>query len=144
MLRLSPIASVEELTRELGPNAKGEQVRISNRMEAHLEGLGFRIQPLQEESQAISSLQSTTWEWQVEPTATGSYPLKLTLSALIEVSGHDTPILVRSLDRTISVDVTLGGQVKDFVSSNWQWLWAAILVPLGGFLWRRRTSKQRR
>jgi hypothetical protein len=139
-LLLSAQKEVEELkTRltELGER-KGTTIKVSRRMEAHLAGTGFKIEPLTDEIQAVSSRLTTEWKWEVEPTKTGTQSLHLTLTALIDVSGEETAFSIKTFDTTIQIRVTWYDRVSDFFSHNWQWLWAVILAPLAAWLARNR------
>jgi hypothetical protein len=40
----------------------------------------------------------------------------------------------------IEVNVTASQKIGALFKSNWQWLWAAILVPIAGWLWKRRKN----
>jgi hypothetical protein len=144
-LLLSLTQSVQELQGEL--NRQGElesaRVRISNRMEARLSGQGFKIEALVPEVQAISSEETTRWKWQVIPTEHGLRSLHLTLSAIITVSNRDTPLVIRTYDRTIAVEISIGQRVSSFIINNWQWLWAAVLVPIATFLWTLLRKRHR-
>ena len=142
-LLLSPTLSVVQLQAQLERDADAEtaSVRISNRMEADLTGRGFAIEALTPSLQAVASTQVTRWRWQVTPTSHGSQQLHLALSAVIQIEGRDTPLVVRTFDRTIEVDIGLPQRVSGFVEKHWQWLWAAIVVPVAGYLWRRRKKR---
>jgi hypothetical protein len=138
-LLLSPSHTVSELQLQLDRSREpqGAILRISNRMEAQLSGQGFSISALTPDVQAVSGLQATRWAWEVEPRDYGTQRLHLALSAHIEVAGHDTPLVVRTFDRFVEVEITFGQRVSGFFQENWKWLWAAILVPMATFLWRR-------
>lgn len=142
-LLLSPSLSATDLEAQLQQSvgAESEQIRISNRMEAQLTGSGFTIEALTPGLQAVTSQQVTRWEWEVTPTGQGRKELHLTLSAYIDLAGSDAPLVVRTYDREIQVDITVAQRVSGFLRNNWQWLWAAIVVPVAGFVW---TLKKRR
>ena len=49
---------------------------------------------------------------------------------------------MRTFERTLVVNVPLRVRLETFVDENWQWLWTALVVPVGLFLLeRRRRSK---
>jgi hypothetical protein len=106
-------------------------------MEANLSGQGFAIEALQPDLQAVGSTQPTKWRWNVIPKNPGTHSLHLTLSAHIPLEGQDTPYVIRTFDRNIQVEVTISQRISAFIGANWQWLWAAIVVPVAGYLWRR-------
>lgn len=116
----------------------GAQVRVSELMEARLTGPNFTITAITPELQAVSRNQPTEWRWEVSPTLAGRHSLHLTLSAVLTMEGSSVPRTIRTFDRVIEVEVTWPQRVGSFVADNWQWLWAAILVPVAGWLWRRK------
>ena len=138
-LLLSPSLSVAQLQAQLEHKAGVEsaKIRISNRMEAQLTGRGFAIEALVPDLQAIPSEQASRWRWNVTPTEHGNQRLHLVLSAHINVAGRDTPLVVRTFDRLIEVEITIRQRLSGFYQKNWQWLWAAGLVPIAGYIWRR-------
>lgn len=148
-LLLSPEKSVEFLKSQL-PEAdrataeSAEGVKVGARMEAVLTGAGFAVESLSPPEQIVSRSQPTRWSWAVTPSAPGSQLLRLTLSAKIQVEGHDTPFVVRTFDRSISVRVTVGQRVAGFVTANWTWLWATILVPAVGYAWKRIKRRRKK
>jgi hypothetical protein len=139
-LLLSPSLSVADLQAQLQQQVGAESARaqISNRMEAQLTGGGFGIEAQMPDLQAVTSQQTTRWTWKVTPTGHGPQTLHLTLSAHIDVAGRDAPLVVRTFDREIRVYITIPQRVSGFIQKNWQWLWAVIVVPIAGYLWRRR------
>lgn len=143
-LLLSPSLSVEDLQAQLQQNAGADsaQVRISNRMEAQLTGRGFAIEALTPDLQAVTSQQVTRWKWEVTPTEHGQQTLHLAISAHIDVAGRDAPLVVRTFDREIRVDITVQQRVSNFLQKNWQWIWAAVFVPIAGYFWQRRKKRR--
>src|SRR5205823_14748857 len=123
-----------EAQREQRIGAESAQVHVSKRMEAHLTGSGFAIEALTPDLQAITSQQITRWKWEVSPTKLGPQTLHLALSAHIELAGLDAPLVARTFEREIQVDITIPQRVSAFIQTNWQWLWAAIVVPIAVFL----------
>lgn len=120
----------------------GDDVRVSDRMEARLTGPSFAITAITPELQAVSQTQITEWRWEVEPQRVGSYSLHLTLSAIISLDGTSVPRAIRTFDKVIEVEVTWPQRVSSFVGNNWQWLWAAVLVPLAGWFWRNKKKSK--
>lgn len=143
-LLLSPTKSVQELQSSLKSREQTESARIqiSNRMEADLSGLGFKIEALVPQEQAVYRGKTTQWKWEVTPTKDGGQNLYLTLSAIINVSNQKVPLVIRTFDKTIEVEVSVGQRISTFVAGNWQWLWASILVPLSPFLWKWYQKKR--
>lgn len=143
-LLLSPTKSVQELQSSLRSHEQTEvaRVQISNRMEADLSGLGFKIEALVPQEQALYRGKTTQWKWEVTPTKDGGQNLYLTLSAIINISNQKVPLVIRTFDKTIEVEVSVGQRISTFFAGNWQWLWASILVPLFPFLWKWYQRKQ--
>ncbi len=148
-LLLSPSISVEamqaQLTQKAG--AASAKIQIANRMEALLKkdrDQAFSISSLSPDLQAVASQQVTRWQWEVVPTQPGRQELHLVLLAHIDVAGSDTPYVIKTFDRTIVVNVTAGQRSVEFIQNNWQWLWAAIVVPVAGYLWTRRKKRRHR
>ena len=137
-LLLSPTKSVQELQSSLKSHEHTESARIqiSNRMKADLSGLGFKIEALVPQEQAVYRGKTTQWKWEVTPTKDGDQNLYLTLSAIINVSNQKVPLVIRTFDKKIEVEVSVGQGISTFFAGNWQWLWASILVPLAPFLWK--------
>lgn len=143
-LKLSLNETVEKLKRSITEKGKkmGATIRVSDRMEARLSGNMFRITAITPETQAVSKKQETEWKWVIHPKKEGTHKLYLTLTALLEVSGQTTPRAIRTFDKKIAVNVTPTQKVRLFFMNNWQWLWAAILVPVAGWLWKRKGKKR--
>jgi len=149
-LLLSTSSSAEELKQQLseaGEKQGVEEIPTAERMQARLTGdPGFVIQATTPEEQAISSEETTKWNWDVTPTQAGEeQKLHLTLTALIEVAGETTPRAIDTYNRTIlvkDVQKSWGQRVSEFIGNNWQWLWATILVPIA--LWAYRTYRGRK
>ncbi len=135
----TPIYDLKRQLKEEGEKI-GSTIRISDRMEARLSGQNFSIVAITPEIQAISINENTEWKWEAVPKKGGKQYLHLTLSVFILVDGVSTPRTIRTFDSTIEVKVTPAQKVKIFLENNWQWLWAAILVPLVGWLWKKRKS----
>jgi Putative Ig domain len=112
---------------------EGARVSVSDRMQASLFGSAFGIVAVTSEEQAITSRGITSWQWEVVPRKEGSHRLYLSLTALFEVNGKDTKRSVKTFERIIEVEVTPLRRARLFVSDNWQWLCATIVIPLG--LW---------
>jgi hypothetical protein len=105
-------------------------------MEARLTGRGFDIQPLTPEIQPVRESDPTEWRWEVVPNEPGSQALHLALSAVIYVADESQSFRVDNGQyyKTLDVRTTWSKRVSSFIANNWQWLWAAILVPVGAFL----------
>jgi hypothetical protein len=126
---------------------KGERetaiVPVTQIMQAHLSGPNFQVTPITPEEQPISRFDKTEWKWNVKPTSVGEQALNLALNAVVTAAGNERKMTVRTFDHVIFVEVTAGQQVTEFFSGNWQWLWAAIAVPIAGAVWQTKLRKSR-
>lgn len=145
-LLLSPKESIGDLEQKITDDGAraGLSIRISQLMRARLVGNGFDIRAIDSEQQWIPQDGTTEWRWDITPTSAGTHELHLTLDAIVTVGGASASHSIRVFDRTIKVEVTLLQQAGGFAQRNWQWLWAAIVVPVLGLVgawWRRRRPK---
>lgn len=132
--------SVEQLSEMItaAGRKEGASLKVSSRMEARLSGTNFQIVAITPEVQLVSHSSVTKWKWDITPLSEGAHSLHLTLSALFSINGENGSKAIRTFDKTIAIEVTLRDRIMQFLYDNWQWLWAAILVPLAGWFWRRR------
>lgn len=115
-------------------------VGLSDRMKAALGGTKFEVEPQAEETQLIAAEQSTTWQWTVTATEKGRSPLYLNLHQEIMPAGGEPsyrPVTPPLYQAEVTIVATFSQRVSSFFSQNWQWLWAAILVPVAGWAWTR-------
>ncbi|QQO55173.1 MAG: hypothetical protein N838_19285 [Thiohalocapsa sp. PB-PSB1] len=142
-LILSLAETVEKLKKSITEEGEkiGATIRVSDRMEARLSGYMFQITAITPEIQAVSKIQQTEWKWEIHPKKEGRHKLHLTLTALLEIDGKTTPRAIRTFDKIIEVNVTETQKIGLFFKNNWQWLWAAILVPVAGWLWKRKKKQ---
>lgn len=142
-LILSIAETIDKLKQSITEEGEkvGATIRVSDRMEARLSGYKFQITAITPEIQAVSESQQTEWKWEIHPKEEGRHKLHLTLTALLEIDGHSTPRTIRTFDTVVEVNVTATQEVGLFFKNNWQWLWAAILVPVAGWLWKRRKKQ---
>jgi hypothetical protein len=87
--------------------------KITRVMSAELSGRNFEVSPGGRQERTVSPPQPVSWNWQVSPNETGpAQPLKLRLYAHLQgPDGTMPPLLVKTLDATINVDVT-----------TWDWI----------------------
>ncbi len=143
-LILSLADSIETLKKLITEEGKkiGATIKISNRMEARLTGYKFQISAITPEIQAVSKHRQTEWKWEIHPKEEGTNKLHLTVTALLDIDGHSTPRAIRTFDKDIEVQVTNRQKILLFFQNNWQWLWAAILLPVTGWLLKRRKNNK--
>ncbi|MFJ7792370.1 hypothetical protein [Pseudomonas sp. NPDC096950] len=126
-------------------SAPGEKehatVKVSKLMEAKLIGENYSIKSITPEQQIVANQGITEWKWSVHPTSEGRQTLYLTLTAILSVDGSTLQKSIRTFEKEIVVEVTATQRIKYFVENNWQWLWAAILIPLIGWLIKAMKTK---
>jgi hypothetical protein len=119
---------------------KGQGIRLTPRMTATASGEGFDVWPKEGQVQAVSSTQTTEWQWQVTPTTSGVHTLSVTLTGSLIVQGQDTPRTFLAANQPIEVPIS----IANFFQQNWQWLVSTLAVPAIGALWavfRKRTQE---
>ena len=119
-----------------------DRIQVAPRMTARLTASSsdFSVVSNTPETQAISANKPTAWSWTIHPNRSGTHSLHLDVDADIIVDGVSTPRSFRTFDKNIDVTVTIPWRVEEFARQNWQWLWTALLVPLAGWWWKRRTK----
>lgn len=139
---LSPSENAAALKdRVEGPGEKvSHALQVANNMEARLSGEGFKIVPVTSERQAVSS-GVTEWIWDVTPLTAGKHQLTLTIDALINVNGETVPKTLRTFRKPIEVEVTTVQRVGGVINEHGKWLWTTLLVPIFGWVAKRRRDK---
>lgn len=142
-LLLSLEKTVEELQSQLGSEfpTQGARIEAAPIMEANLSGSAFKISSLNPTRQAIRSSGETTWEWAVTPLEKGSHSLKLRLYVVVTLQGTSAPMEVKTFEREIPVEVSVGEVALDFAKNNVQLIWLVLVVPIAGFISRRFGKK---
>lgn len=150
-LLLSPTHTSEELKALIVEGAGStlhtvENIRTSDRVEAVLTGSAFKITELSPREQDIAQVRDVPveWKWEVKALEDGRHRLDLTLNSVIYNGSVPSRRTIKSHKAEIFIDVTWQDRVTAFVSENWQWLWAALIVPVAPILFarlRRRRSE---
>jgi hypothetical protein len=163
-LRLSLRESAATLAEEIGrlsPDAAAvlsDPVRVHTVMLARLDGTsGLEIRLLGgQEERTLDSAATEEWVWEVTAVQPGAESVHLELFAVIEVQGEQRKNLRRSWDAVVAVEVppvavapapsapSKWSPVFAWAGKNFQWLWAAILVPLGGLAYRTYQARRRK
>ncbi len=117
-----------------------DKIKVSTRMQARLTGANFSITAINPEVQGISSVNVTEWNWEVKPISEGDHDLHLTMSVILRVEGSDTPHTIRTFSKLIKVEVHWQQWLGKFIYENLQWLWAILVVPLAGWVWRKKLA----
>lgn len=122
---------------------RGRAVEVSDYMKADLASPSFDITRIGDAEKLVVAGRKTRWAWDITPKQTGVLKLHLTLTAIVTSGNEDRPLEIETFNESVSIHVGWGTRARDFVGTNWQWLWGAILVPVG--LWvvqrRRRIAK---
>jgi len=153
-LVLSPSTSesIEELKqkiKEVKEEPGGSSVDVSQRMEAVAFSdpePAFDVSSMTGESQQpIISEGDTTWRWKAVASNMGEKDLHIRLSIGLSAPQEGEQFIFRPVEgldpvsfEKISVKGTPWQRASNFGSTNWQWIWTAILVPIVVFLWGRR------
>lgn len=142
-LVLSPTETIENLKKSIVAEGEkqGEQIRISDTMEARLTGTAFQIGAITPEIQGVTGKEVTNWKWEVRPTQYGRHNLHLTLSAVVTVKGSSVPRTIRTFERTIEVEVSSWQRTFVLFRENWEWMWTLVAFPVLGWWLRRRHLK---
>jgi hypothetical protein len=108
---------VSEEMKNLPGEVQQGLTKVTRVMSAELTGRDFEIAPSGRQERTVVIPQPVTWNWQVTPNASGAdKTLKLQLYAHIEgPNGTMPPILIKTLDATIDVDVR-----------TWDWILAQV------------------
>ncbi len=150
-LLLSASKTVEELQRELRRRLstegelEGKSIRIAPQMEAVLSGQNFQILAVRPPVQSVSPERVTTWQWDVIPQKGGTQTLYLQINAILQVDHTSVPRSIRTYAKSIQVNVSWNLRMSGFLRENWQWLWAAVVVPVvaaGWARWRKRRKER--
>lgn len=103
----------------------------------------FEVKSLSEDEQLVSGDSSSEWVWAVTPLKSGTHNLYLTVNAVVNVPGlgpqkREIPVLTRAVQ--VRSDVTYAA--SRFWRSNWQWFTTTLLIPVGLWLWKKRSKSQ--
>jgi hypothetical protein len=149
-LLLSPRETIDQLRQKLDAAGKklGGAVLVADVMQATLYGRGFDVHPLAPERQAVSESAQTEWRWDITAKEPGEQELRLTISVVITVKGHEAPRVLDVYHRTIDVQVTVISQIGRLLASNWQWVVGGCgglpFLVAGWVIARRRSSRNRK
>lgn len=117
---------------------------MSNVLEASITGNEFTITPKTPNKLNITSVDTTganAWIWEIKPNSSGKYNLQLTVSGYNNTNFGATPKVLYTQSKNIIVTCKATERIMIFIKNNWQWLWAAIVVPLIGWGWNLRRKK---
>ncbi len=147
-LMLDVTKGITDLLKELNATEhESAVVKYSSRMQATLIGENknaFEITSILPETQAVTSITTTTWKWDVTPLELGEQKLHLALMVFLNTEGEKTAYIVKSFDRVIKVDVSYGDEIFLYIQDkdHWKWILVGLLFPFIGFLWKIIVSKK--
>jgi hypothetical protein len=149
-LNLSLAKTSDELKDELRDKGvtgdlKTDRISVDSNMQAILTGDGFAINPVTADKLPISANNVTEWKWDVRPIKSGTLRLHVVINALVDLNDGTgrQPYPVKSFDKEYDVAVPWKNRfVFAFIGNNWQWLWATIVIPVGGLWWNRHRKKK--
>jgi hypothetical protein len=153
--KVHPTLPATELIKQVEQSGRVDTapLKISDRMIATLTGgAAFDVSSCSPVEQAVADRETTTWCWVITPKIGGKQVLVLSFDAVMSISGQDSKRSIKTFTRRIDVDVgwpeTLGEwlELAKKTGENISYLWAGILVPIGGAVWafvshRRRPIK---
>lgn len=141
---INPMVSVEELKSNFNDGVtRGATIQISRIIKAKLDSSDFEITPITPERQVVFSDRNTKWLWTLKPKSAGERKkVKITITAILNVDGDKSERYIDTYTDTINVEITTKQKFEAWLDKYWQWAWSALLIPIGGFFWARRKSRQ--
>jgi len=109
--------------------------KIADRVQATLVSNDFEIVPDNPPVQAVRQSAVTQWSWGIRAKREGSNSLTINVSAIVKVSGTDTPLVLKTYSKKIEVSVKPTQRVWSFLKENAAWIWAPLAALGGGLLW---------
>lgn len=106
-------------------------VLVTQIVKADIRTTDFTVTNITPEEQILLKTQSTQWLWKLEPLRPGPAEVVLTVTAIVQTDWGTTQRHMKSFEKTIAIDITKKQIVLSFIKDNWQWLWSALLVPIG-------------
>ena len=102
----------------------------------------FTVNSLSSEDQLVLDQAFTQWEWVITPKRPGSHTLTIRASVLLVDPSHgEKPIDRTVLTERVRVDINPAYSVREFASSNWQWLWTVVVIPVGAAVLRAQRRR---
>ncbi len=145
-LKLDAVKDISDLLKELGGTEKESAVvKYSRRMKAELiseNKKAFEITSISPDIQAISSISTTSWKWDVTPLELGEQYLHLSLTAFLDIEGKETALSIKTFDKVIEVNIAYPDEITLFMQNNWKWILGSLLFPLVGFWWKNNRKKE--
>ena len=135
----------QNLKDKMRTTAQVEDIEVASFMIVKLhdaDGSTFEITPLTEDRQSVAGDVYSKWAWIVTPLRSGQQTLYLSVGTRFKLpNSNEETRFVPIYEKKISVQVDRIYETKHFLSGNWQWLTATLVIPLIGFIWHRRKKK---
>jgi hypothetical protein len=107
-----------------------EVIKTTEIMTVRLKSADFEITNITPEKQLLLKDESTVWQWRLQPLEPGVGIVTLSINALIQGNNnHEIQRHIKTLEKSIKVNITEKQKVANFIENNWQWLWSVILIP---------------
>lgn|GEM_PF-4484831 len=132
-------AQAAAVLQKIAPAGKMEtgQLQVAPKMRATLSGEDFDVEASSDVEQAVSTIESTTWQWEVTPKHPGTkLPLNLNVEIVLPEGNRGTA----TLSKQINVNVTLLWLVTLI---DWKWLLAGlggVVAKLFHAWWKKRQA----
>ena len=124
------VNELKQLIGNAGP-VESERIKISECMQAKLNGTNFIINSITPDIQPVSRKETTEWKWEVIPTKHGLQHLYLVINAVVHVDGNEYPRTVKTFSRDIEIYVTGVDYAFIFIGENWEWLILFLCISSG-------------
>jgi len=127
--------------------SKAASIKVGSLMQAILvsnDQDGLSVVANTTNPQDLFRTEDTYWEWHVTAKKPGKYKLSLTIEIESDINGVRLQRAVKTYEEDIVVDVSTWKTIKEFFTSNWQWLWTALVIPIAGYIWKRWKAKKKK
>jgi len=145
-LKLDAVKDISDLLKELNSSEKESAVvKYSSTMKAELiseNKKAFDITPITPDTQVISSINTTSWKWDVTPLEQGEQNLHLSLTAFLDIEGKEKALSIKTFDKVIKVNISYPDEITLFIQNNWKWILGSLLFPLIGLWWKNTRKKE--
>lgn len=124
---------------------KNSIIRFDETIEAKLSSSGFEINSITPNKQQISEKYNTQWKWEITAKKSGKQYLHIILTSFLDNEEDKTKIsrIIDTFEKSIDVEIPFFHKVSKFITDpGWQWLWAAIILPIIGF-WGNTIRKKK-
>jgi len=139
-------SSIEELKAK--NTAKGliitDSFKTTQIVSAKLIAPDFEVTNVESTEQVLVQNQTAEWNWTLKPKSVGTYEVRLTVDAKVEINGREKSAHVQTFDRVVTINVTTQQIITNFIFENWQWLWSTLLVPFALWFYTKVKNKPKK